>query len=182
MRWEPSWIWLISNGGNADEEGISNEQIRAEWAKARARMMRWREEYLLVQEEMRCVLAWLEYKVAWWEQSATQRLQDKCDPSVLHGVVAYAYKQAYICWQMASRYAVDWLLVLLPIGIEPSWGHSFYPSTGLGTHVVASVGVAQGEDLDEEENGEDCRSSDEDNDKSDVEGQSDDECFSDDEE
>jgi hypothetical protein len=59
-RYNPSWIWLVQrvgqSSGSGSESHISedefNENMRVEWAKARARMMRWKEEWLLIQEEM----------------------------------------------------------------------------------------------------------------------------------
>ena len=57
-RYQPSWIWLAQrvNPLNCSELKIGEdpfkESMQVEWAKARARMMRWKEELLLVQEEM----------------------------------------------------------------------------------------------------------------------------------
>ena len=76
---------------NNDE--MFNDDMRVEWAKTRARMMRWQEEYL-IQEEMRWTLAWFQWKAGWWETQAV--LREIGDPSILAGVSAYAYKQADI--------------------------------------------------------------------------------------
>ena len=57
--YEPSWIWLVHRANIAEmEENEFNESTLVEWVKARARMMRWKEELLIVQEEMRRVLAY----------------------------------------------------------------------------------------------------------------------------
>ena len=103
--------------------------MRVEWAKARARKLRWNEEYQLIQEEMRRVLAYLEYKAVEWEERAILRKDG--DPSVLHGVSAYAHKQAHIARQMAMRCAADWLPELTKRGISPPWAsqHLSAPST-----------------------------------------------------
>jgi len=47
-----------------------NDDMRIEWTKTQAWMMRWQEEYLLIQEEMRQTLAWFEWKAGWWETQA----------------------------------------------------------------------------------------------------------------
>jgi hypothetical protein len=72
-RYEPSWIWLVphvTSESNNPEAGMReeefNDHMRVEWAKARARVMRWKEELLLVQEEMRRVLEYHKWKAAWW--------------------------------------------------------------------------------------------------------------------
>jgi len=58
-HYEPSWIWLVRCvSGPCNAETIIgkdefNETMRVEWSKVRARMQRWKEELLIVQEEMR---------------------------------------------------------------------------------------------------------------------------------
>jgi hypothetical protein len=58
---EPSWIWLVTRlpkerGDNQTEEEF-NHSMRSEWAQTRACMCWWSEELLIIQEEMRPVLA-----------------------------------------------------------------------------------------------------------------------------
>ena len=56
--YEPSWIWLVpcvvdpSNAETTIGEDEFKETMRVEWSKARARMRRWSEELLILQEEM----------------------------------------------------------------------------------------------------------------------------------
>jgi len=85
--------------------------------------MRWQEEYLLIQEEMRRTLAWFEWKAGWWEAQAA--LREVGDPSILTGVSAYAHKQADVTRQMAARYAQHWLPVLKKHGIDPEWASKY---------------------------------------------------------
>ena len=68
--------------------------MRVEWAKSLARAKRWEEELLLVQEEMRCVLLFLEKKVMWWVSKSEVCQND--DVELLAGIHAYAMKQAHI--------------------------------------------------------------------------------------
>lgn len=124
-RFEDSWIWRAARGDRSavNDEEIFNEDMRTEWVKTRARMMRWEEEYLLIQEEMRRTLAWFEWKAAWWETQAA--LRETGDPSILAGVSAYAYKQADVTRRMAARCAQHWLPVLKKHGIDPEWASKY---------------------------------------------------------
>ena len=69
-RFIPSWIWLVpcspQECGDDQTEAEFNDTMRAEWAQTRARMCRWDEEVLIIQEEMRQVLAFFEWKSRWW--------------------------------------------------------------------------------------------------------------------
>ncbi|KJA16799.1 hypothetical protein HYPSUDRAFT_71075 [Hypholoma sublateritium FD-334 SS-4] len=124
-RYEPSWIWLVSRTQSATQDEVEfHESMRVEWAKTRARVMRWQEEYQIVPEEMRRVLAWYEWKAEWWEMQAGRRKEG--DQSILIGVSAYAHKQAHIVRRMAARCAADWLPILTKLGITPCWA-SRYP-------------------------------------------------------
>ena len=92
-----------------------------EWVKARAHMMRWKEELLIVQEEMRRVLAYQQWKATWWKECNSQN----SDPATVSGISGYAHKQATICIQMAEQCALYWLPHLKEKGIVPSWA-SYY--------------------------------------------------------
>lgn len=124
-RFEPSWIWLTVRAAKSTTptEHEFNESMRVEWAKQRARMMRWQEESMIVQEEMRRVLVWFEWKADWWEGQALLRKDG--DPDILHGVASYAHKQAYIIRRLAVRCASEWMPVLRENNIEPCWGKGF---------------------------------------------------------
>ena len=125
-RYEPSWIWLVprvSSESNNPEGGMHeeefNDHMRVEWAKARARVMRWKEELLLVQEEMRRVLEYHKWKAAWWRTQGTLRTHN--DATILSGVSGYAHKQAAIALRLATKCAYYWLPWLERKGITPSW-------------------------------------------------------------
>jgi len=120
-RYELSWIWLVQRSieaGICEEEEVS-ESMRAEWAKTRARMSRWKEELLLVQEEMRRVLFYHKWKALWWRTRSSMRVMD--DMTILSGVSGYAHKQATIWERMANQCACYWLPELKIRGIAPSW-------------------------------------------------------------
>jgi len=151
-RFEPSWIWLVSRVvSNGETEDEFNESMRVEWAKARARMMRWNEEYQIIQEEMQRVLAYMEWKASWWEQQATLRKDASLE--ILHGVVAYAYKQAYIAHQMAARCAAAWLPKCVKLGLAPLWAADWMetePEKNLSA--MPMTGEEEREVLSQEEN------------------------------
>ncbi|KAK7024582.1 hypothetical protein VNI00_016187 [Paramarasmius palmivorus] len=66
-RKEQSWIWTaggrIDTGDGGEED---NQILRAEWCKSRARVKRAEEEVMLVKEEMRRMLAFLQYRANDW--------------------------------------------------------------------------------------------------------------------
>jgi hypothetical protein len=115
-----SWIWLLRKAEKSDvSETEFNECMRVEWMKTRARMMRWQEEYLILQEEMRRVIVWFEWRASWWEQQATRRVNAK--PDILGGISAYTYKQANLMHCMARCCADHWLPFLASKDITPGW-------------------------------------------------------------
>ena len=122
--YQPLWIWLVPHVGGPNVETTIREDkfngtMQVEWSNARARMQRWNEELLIVQEEMRRVIVYLNWKVAWWRERSS--LRDHEDETILSGVSGYAHKQAAICSRMAEKCAVHWLPHLREKGIKPTW-------------------------------------------------------------
>ena len=60
-----SWIWTTKSR-TAQDGDETDDILRSEWAKSRARANRCKEEVLLLKEEMRRVLVFLEWKSKWW--------------------------------------------------------------------------------------------------------------------
>jgi len=124
-RYQLSWIWLIPQvGGPRNVETTIGEDefngtMQVEWSKSRARMQRWNEELLIVQEEMRRAIVYLNWKAAWWRERSS--LRDHVDGTILSGISGYAHKQAAICSRMAEKCAVYWLACLREKGIKPTW-------------------------------------------------------------
>lgn len=122
-RFEPSWIWLVprvpSAPGIGDSDQVLNDSLRVEWAKAQARKHRWEEEVLLIQEEMRRVVKFHEWKAGWWRTQVARRFN--VDARVLHGVAAYAEKQAYLCECLARSCVRSWLPILKGTGAAHDW-------------------------------------------------------------
>ena len=53
-------------------EAEFNQSMHVEWAKARVHMMRWKEELMLIQEEMRHVIVHHKWRADWWRQHASR--------------------------------------------------------------------------------------------------------------
>ncbi|KAM6501762.1 hypothetical protein JOM56_001739 [Amanita muscaria] len=112
-RFEMSWIWLVPRVMSAPDMEVSEESLdesmRVEWMKSRARKERWEEETLLIEEEMRRVIHYFEWKAGWWRNRS--RLRSDLDLDILNGVAAYAFKQASFCERMAESCqgrVMDW--------------------------------------------------------------------------
>ncbi|KAJ7728446.1 hypothetical protein DFH07DRAFT_969878 [Mycena maculata] len=99
------WIWT-AQGGAADGEEHLHESVRVEWCRARARKLRWEEEVLLVREEMRRVLRYLDWQVKWWEDQVGAR--EEASQEVAAGAKAYALKQAAVHRQIADCFTKQW--------------------------------------------------------------------------
>ena len=87
--------------------------VRIEWAKARARYLRWTEEVMLLKEEMRRVRKTLEWRAAWWEQR--QEGWEGQDEVMHEGIRAYAIRQADIQRGLRARFTRLWDQPLVPI-------------------------------------------------------------------
>ena len=125
-RYAPSWIWaapstttLPSEGSAAEKQEI-NETARYEWMTCRARADRWNEEVELLQEEMRRVLVFLDWKSGMWFQKVGARA-GSCTPDVQYGIDAYARRQANIHREIAISFASQWLPYLNAFGCETAW-------------------------------------------------------------
>jgi hypothetical protein len=132
-----SWIWTGAGmmGSDADlEEGeivsifflgdVADEStaLRIEWCKAYARTRRWREEMLLVEEEVRRAEVTLEFRAREWEARALavpvgeSQMQEwdgasdglaKWTYERSEGAVAYALKQAAVFRDVAAQLKIS---------------------------------------------------------------------------
>ena len=83
---------------------------RLEWSKAYARSERWREEVMLLKEEMWCTLEFLKWRSTNWLDKASQSALKKPLPSpqVLEGLTAYAFQQADIFISLHDHFLSLW--------------------------------------------------------------------------
>ena len=129
-----SWIWKDSPVGDQVDPSDPevNETVRHEWMTSRARADRWREELDLLQEEMRRVIAFLEWKSSSWRQKVGSRLSS-VTVDVQHGIDAYARKQANTHHELAVSLANQWLPRLLELKLDTTWAKNFPWADGI-TH------------------------------------------------
>ncbi|KAH8102763.1 hypothetical protein DFH11DRAFT_1735402 [Phellopilus nigrolimitatus] len=135
-RREISWIWtrMRSNeGGDAEIDA----GIRVEWAKAQARAERWREETVLVVEEMRRTLEYCDWKAAWWREQAALRIVSE-DPTLTSGLHACAEKQAVIWEGLGTSFATRWYKMVTARGHALDWPER-YRIVGEATRSVPTV-------------------------------------------
>jgi hypothetical protein len=117
-----------------ESEQVLNNSLQVEWAKVLARKQRWEEEVLLIQEEMRRVVKFHKWKAEWWRGQAGHHSDTSA--SVIHGVTAYAEKQAYLCECLAQSCVAIWLPMLRGNAAAQDWEacYSFKPVTANLVH------------------------------------------------
>ncbi|KAK7441350.1 hypothetical protein VKT23_016597 [Stygiomarasmius scandens] len=108
-----SWIWETSRRGvNGSTEKVLFDGLRVEWCKAYARVHRYREELLLLKEEMRRCLVSLDWEARQW----AARANILTEGAHAEGVSAYAHQQAALQRRIAERFKLMWA----PINISVS--------------------------------------------------------------
>ena len=100
-----SWIWRVE-GFAVSGEDVEDDILRSEWAKSRARANRAEEEVLLVREEMRRTLEFLNWKARWWEERG--KLRTPSDKDCLEGLQAYSMEQAALHQQLHTSFKAIW--------------------------------------------------------------------------
>jgi hypothetical protein len=158
-----SWIWQSAGymGGAMGEQIY--EGVRVEWCKAYARVKRWQEEVLLLQEEMVRCLRTLEWQASIWDaRAASEHYTRSRVFSSLHlqGAMAFAARQAAVRRKLATRFRRMWWSLTDKIegpytaassessGIDDN-AYSFAGGNGSGSE--DDSGVAEEEEEPEEE-------------------------------
>ena len=121
-QYSQSWIWRSSTTVVSQDE--VNEDMRLEWAQCMARAARWEEEVILLQEEMRRVVQFLEWKSRDWFSRVDARA-DTVAPAVRAGISAYAKKQGYIFLNLAIRFSQRWHSTLASLSLPRTWAAEF---------------------------------------------------------
>lgn len=93
--------------------------MRVEWTKLQARAERYREEKILVAEEMRRTLVYCDWKADWWRTQSSLRADAGIE--VLSGLQAYAEKQAVMWESLGISFASSWYKTLVANGHETEW-------------------------------------------------------------
>ncbi|OJT10121.1 hypothetical protein TRAPUB_13392 [Trametes pubescens] len=124
---EISWIWRTGSSTTSDSDSSAeyNKSMRAEWAQTRARAERWQEEVELLQEEMRRVIHFLQWRSRWWCERKALRA-DIISSDLADGIGVYALRQSTMCRELAKRFAHSWLPLLRSLnnGI-PAWASDY---------------------------------------------------------
>lgn len=129
--------------------------LRVEWVKSRARVLRWSEEVLLLKEEMRRVLVYLEYKAKWWEERAVP--WDGLDSETTEGVRAYALRQASIQRALSEHFARMWAAPLeATVSGEESAEDMLRPSGSAGPSQDGDEVLSDGLDVEDDDAAEDA--------------------------
>ena len=132
----PSWIWLSNSNaptGDPAQSTISpdevNEDMRVEWAQCVARADCWEEEVVLLREEIRRVVHFLEWKSRDWISKANARA-DTVSPEVSLGLSAYAHKQASIYCNLVIKFCWRWRSALISLVLPHNWATEFLETQG----------------------------------------------------
>jgi hypothetical protein len=121
-RYTPSWIWRSSTTTISRDE--VNEDMRVEWAQCVARADRWEEEVALLQEEMRRVVQFLQWRADDWLSKAGSRT-GAIMPAVRSGLSAYATKQSAVLHNLAVRFCQRWRSTLISLSLPHDWATKF---------------------------------------------------------
>ncbi|KII87217.1 hypothetical protein PLICRDRAFT_112660, partial [Plicaturopsis crispa FD-325 SS-3] len=119
-----SWIWLVQGAMGEEVEDVSlSDALRIEWCNARARAMRWSEDVILLEEEMRRVKAYFSWEAEQWDERA--KGWDTCEniwwnsdqylramtADYAEGLRAYALRQADLRRALRTRCEDNWRCV-----------------------------------------------------------------------
>ncbi|KAL0562870.1 hypothetical protein V5O48_019209, partial [Marasmius crinis-equi] len=117
-RKELSWIWVHRGFKINVEDGAddSNNLLRAEWCRSRARVRRAQEEVLIVKEEMRRTLEYLSWAATRWEETKNdgevsegkKDRRDRVEKGIVEGRAAYATEQASIQLGLKVKFEGMW--------------------------------------------------------------------------
>ncbi|KAE9386483.1 hypothetical protein BT96DRAFT_949071 [Gymnopus androsaceus JB14] len=89
--------------GNKD--GLLHAGLQVEWCKAYARMRHWKEEILILEEEMQRMLVFLQWKASYWRTKAVVKVFTGAHAE---GAFAYAHEQADVWESLESQFSLLW--------------------------------------------------------------------------
>ena len=105
--YEISWIWMVRGSTGTMSQDDVDGQLRVEWLKSRARVMRYREEIVMVTDERAFTLASLEHEACKWETELCRERED-LDVAGQEGISALAKRQAAIRRNLANQFKHTW--------------------------------------------------------------------------
>ncbi|KAJ3529892.1 hypothetical protein NMY22_g8804 [Coprinellus aureogranulatus] len=100
-----SWIWKHPGASDDNLTAYEAQNRKIEWAKTRARSLRYQEEVQIVREEMKRTLRFFKWKERQWLDRAVAKeaavrlagMGDIPDPEHAEGLKAYSQRQASLC-------------------------------------------------------------------------------------
>ncbi|KAF7974572.1 hypothetical protein HWV62_11944 [Athelia sp. TMB] len=132
-----SWIWIQFRGADENSPEMV-EALRVEWAKCRARSSRWKEELMLLKEEMRCVLKFGEWKECWWTARISMRAEQ--DEALMEGLRAYALEHADIEYRFRTMLDAKWKSIKERVEVVlADLAKPVYSETPVSTPLVVDV-------------------------------------------
>ncbi|KAJ3537499.1 hypothetical protein NMY22_g5569 [Coprinellus aureogranulatus] len=103
-----SWIWRITGATDDLKGDFGTDTRRVEWGKSYARVQRYKEEILLVKEEMRRTLRFFEWKEADWRGKCAAWDGIPMSSEYEEGLRAYAERQARLCRALRDSFVQQW--------------------------------------------------------------------------
>ena len=93
--------------------------MQVEWAKAHACYLHWSKEVILLVEESRHVITYLDWKANWWLDQAHQCPNAHND--IQNGQEAYLHCQSMLMQDLAKLFASLWHPILLSANLLINW-------------------------------------------------------------
>ncbi|KAF6753731.1 hypothetical protein DFP72DRAFT_813809 [Ephemerocybe angulata] len=104
-----SWIWRHASAATDNHSEYEAEMIKVEWAKSRARAMRFHEEVKIVREEMKQTIRFFAWKEKeWYNRADAKQAQEGVDDAYREGLQAYAKRQGAICLGLRRKFEHMW--------------------------------------------------------------------------
>ncbi|KAH9894841.1 hypothetical protein C8Q73DRAFT_645213, partial [Cubamyces lactineus] len=157
-RYQISWIWLVGqspdsvHGANAGHRTSAEEfstSMRSEWARCRARAIRWEEEEKLLLEEMRRVIEYFRWQAKWWRDQVARRVVTRT--TLQRALTVYANRQADLFDSLVTRCGTRWCsyvktIMAVPAFLSPfvSLSKEYHPRR---SHIHMVYGEVEGEDI-----------------------------------
>ncbi|THU81370.1 hypothetical protein K435DRAFT_873405 [Dendrothele bispora CBS 962.96] len=150
-RQQNSSIWTSGPGMRLEDGADENNEIcRSEWCRSRARARRATEEVMLLKEEMKRTILFLEWKEKWWLKKKTARdMETELEYGICEGLGAYAAKQATLYRGLALSFHSIWSQPLRDVDSFPAM-----------TEVIDNTNGDGDEDEDEDEDEDDAENDD----------------------
>ncbi|KAJ3500512.1 hypothetical protein NMY22_g19238 [Coprinellus aureogranulatus] len=103
-----SWIWRMAGASDDMKGDFSADTRRVEWGKSYARVQRYKEEIMLVKEEMRRTVRFFVWKEARWRGTMTSWEGQLITREYAEGLRAYAERQARLCQRLRESFLDKW--------------------------------------------------------------------------